>query len=153
MILREAEEIRVVPDPWRVLMGDAAFGVLVLGVVVAANVTAIDSRRVAAIGFSVVLLVLLGAVIAHRRLRPDLLVIRPEEIGFNAGKEMRWLSRGSFERVKVVLNMFGPDVLFLSASGKTVRSTVFSQLLLKELRKAFTEAGYAVEGWTGPKRV
>ena len=152
MIVRKADEIRVEPDSWRVLSGSVVFGLL--GVVAAAYFigTAIDSRRTEAIAFSVLLLALTGALIARQVLRPNALVIRPDAVGFKTGKEMRWVSRESFDRVKVVFNMFGPDVLLLSASGKTVRSLVVTQLLMKELRQAFTEAGYAVEGWTGPKR-
>jgi phosphate/sulfate permease len=152
VILRNADEIRVEPDAWRVVVGSVVFGLL--GIAIAAYIigTAIDSRRTEAIGFSVLVLAVIGALIAHQVLRPNALVIRPDAVGLTRVRKMRWVSRESFERVKVVFNMFGPDVLLMSASGKTVRSLVVTQLLMKELRQAFTEAGYSVEGWTGPKR-
>jgi hypothetical protein len=153
MILREADEIRVERDAWRVVVGSA--GMIVLALVVAAIFigSAIDSRRTEAVAFSVLVIAVMGALVAHQVRRPDVLVIRADTIGYRAGKELRWLPRGSFERVKVVLNIFGADVLFLRADGKTVRSLVLPQLMVKDLREAFREAGYAVEGWTGPKRV
>ena len=152
MIVREAGEIRVEQDPRRAVVAGVLFGLLGVGMAAYFITTAIESRRTEAIGFSVLVLAVIGALIAHWVKRPQALLIRPDAVGFNAGKEVRWVSRDSFERVKVVFNMFGPEVLLLSASGKTVRSLVVSQLLMKELRQVFTEAGYAVEGWTGPKR-
>ena len=153
MIRRDADEIRVERDEWRLRLAEGGLGVCGLVIVVVANTTAIESRRIAAIGFSVLVLLVVGTVIAHRRSRPELLVIRPSEIGYSTGKELRWFSRGSCERVKVVLNMFGPDILFFDTSGKTVHRIGFNQLYIKELREAFREAGYTVEGWAGPKRV
>jgi hypothetical protein len=152
MILREADEIRVERDEWRILLVSMVLGVC--GIVLAAVFigTAIDSRKSEAIGFSALLLLVVGALVAHQQVRRDVLIIRPDQIGYTAGKELRWISRGSFDRVKVVLNMFGSDVLLMSAQGKTVRRLAPSQLIVKDLREAFTEAGYAVEGWTGPKR-
>jgi hypothetical protein len=152
MILREADEIRVERDAWRVVVGSA--GMIVLALVVAAIFigSAIDSRRTEAMAFSVLVLAVMGALVAHQVRRPDVLIIRQDQIGYTAGKELRWISRGSFDRVKVVLNMFGSDVLLMSAQGKTMHRLAPSQLIVKDLRQAFTEAGYAVEGWTGPKR-
>jgi hypothetical protein len=152
MIRREADEIRVERDAWRVVVGSTGMIALalVLGVIFIGS--AIDSRKTQAIGLSALVLVAMGALVAHQVLRPDVLIIRPNQIGYAAGKELRWISRSSFDRVKVVLNMFGSDVLLMSAEGKTVHRLAPTQLIVKDLRRAFTEAGYAVEGWTGPKR-
>jgi hypothetical protein len=95
----------------------------------------------------------LGALIAHQVLRPNALVIRPDAVGFSAGKEKRWVSRESFERVKVVFNLFGPDVLLMSASGKTVRSLVVTQLLMKELRQALRKPVIRWRGGPGRRGV
>ena len=85
-----------------------------------------------------------GWVLVRYELRNrDYVIVHPEEVGYSRGRRgTDWVPRRAFAKVKVHLNMFGPDVMLLDADNRVVRRLVFPHLRVKEIRTAFEEGGY-----------
>lgn len=141
MIHRNNDEIRVERDQWRVWIPVGIGEALILFLAIYfATGPPIPLLYAGSSG-----LVILGVLIAiyyHRR--RDLLVITPDEIAYSYGGRMFRVPRSDVAYVRLV-----PIVLFLAvvlhdSAGEARHKLLFNDLIPKDLREAFDEAGIPV---------
>ena len=133
-------------DDRQMLVLNGIFVVGGLALLIDMNIGVAPDRRGVMLGASVALVALIAGIVWHQQRRRDALMIRPAEVVYTSGNKLRSVARADIRRVKVVLNMFGTDILLFGSDGGVVARLYLSQLRVKEVRAAFVEAGLSVDG-------